>query len=364
MESKKIPVIRDFFLFLLVYISKKSIGMYRKDDKQMFVQQQSESKHVLDDFIFPVLPSPIVGMIRAIPTGQLHALTEIRLRVNKPLLLVLGMKDMMVGPYGVIAMEQTTAYLCTREDINTTLQLISKNSLYAFEQEIKMGFLTIVGGHRVGLVGQAIVDDGKITALKNISSLNIRIAREVKGCADGVMPYLIGPGNRIVSTLIISPPCCGKTTLLRDLIRQISMGNRDISGVQVGVVDERSEIAACKNGIPTVDVGVRTDVMDGCPKASGLLMLIRSMSPKVVATDELGRAEDVCAVREALHAGVSVLATVHGLTIQEVLQRPYVGELIQEKYFDRYVVLSNRPKIGTVEQIIDSKENKILWQKE
>jgi len=330
----------------------------------MFTIQKKEIENILHSYIFPVLPSHLVGLIGAISASQLVDLMEIRLRVNKPLLLVLGSVDIMVSPAGTIVNDQNGAYLCTRDDINKVVQIISKNSLYAFEQELKMGFLTIHGGHRVGLAGQAIVDGGEMKALKNISSLNIRMAREIKGCGDKVMPYIFAGGKRVLSTLVISPPCCGKTTILRDLIRQISSGNQEFRGLQVGVVDERSEIAACKNGIPTVDLGPRTDVLDGCPKASGMLMLIRSMSPAVVATDELGRAEDVWAVREALHAGVSILATVHGRDSHEVQQRPYVGELIRQKYFDRYIILSDRPQVGTIEKIIDSKEHKILWAKE
>jgi len=324
--------------------------------------QKKEIENILKKFIFPVLPPHLVTIISAVPIVHLAYLIEIRLRINRPLLLVLGSVDIMLNSRGDIVNDVTAAYLCTRDDINKILQIISKNSLYAFEQELKMGFLTIHGGHRVGLAGQAIVDGGEMKALKNISSLNIRMAREIKGCGDKIMPYIITGENKVLNVLVISPPCCGKTTILRDLIRQISMGNKEFRGVQVGVVDERSEIAACKNGIPTVDLGPRTDIIDGCPKASGMLMLIRSMSPVVVATDELGRAEDVCAVREALHAGVSILATVHGRDMNEVLQRPYVGELIQSKYFDRYIILSDKPKVGTIEKIIDSKEHKILWE--
>jgi len=326
--------------------------------------QKKEILTMLEKFIFPVLPSHLVAIISAIPIDQLTYLTEIRLRVNRPLLLILGSVDIMLSSVGDIVHDVERAYVCTLDDINKIVQMISKNSLYAFEQELKMGFLTIHGGHRVGLAGQAIVDGGEIKALKNISSLNIRMAREIKGCGDKVMPYIITEGKRVLSTLVISPPCCGKTTLLRDLIRHISMGNKEFRGLQVGVVDERSEIAACKNGIPTVDLGPRTDVLDGCPKASGMLMLIRSMAPAVVATDELGRAEDVCAVREALHAGVSILATVHSRDVNELMQRPYVGELIKHKYFDRYVILSDRPKVGTIEKIVDSAECKILWKRE
>ncbi|WP_378955578.1 stage III sporulation protein AA [Pelosinus sp. sgz500959] len=327
----------------------------------MLAIEKNEIETILQNFIFPILPYQLAAMIREVPISQLTNLTEIRLRVNKPLLLVLGNVDIMLTSKGKFLRTQDGAYRCDRDDIHTTLQLISKNSLYAFEQELKMGFITIHGGHRIGLAGQAIVDGGEIKSLKNISSLNIRMAREIKGCGRDVIPYLIGEGKRVVSTLLISAPCCGKTTLLRDLIRQISTGNTSFPGVQVGVVDERSEIGACKNGIPTVDLGPRTDILDACPKASGMLMLIRSMSPAVIATDELGRAEDLYAVREALHAGVSVLATVHGRDSDEVMQRPYVGELIQGKYFERYIILSDQPKVGTIEKIIDSKRNEVLW---
>lgn len=320
-------------------------------------------ENILEKYIFSILPSRLVTMIRAVPVAKLANLTEIRLRINRPLLLVLGNTDMVVSPIGRVATNYEESYLCNLDDVHKTLQLISKNSLYAFEQELKMGFLTIDGGHRVGLAGQAIIDGGDIKSLKNISSLNIRLAREVIGCADKIMPYIRTLGGHVLNTLIISPPRCGKTTILRDMIRQISTGSERYKGLQVGVVDERSEIAACKNGISTVDLGMRTDVLDSYPKAIGMLMLIRSMSPAVVATDELGRAEDIYAVQEALNAGVSVVTTVHGNEIGQLLHRPYVRELLEHKYFQRYIILSDHPCVGTIERIIDSKNNEILWDR-
>ena len=325
-------------------------------DNKVFLIQK-----ILKQSIYPVLPNNLVTMISAISFAQLADLTEIRLRINQPLLLVLGNRDISVSTMGRVVEDYNESYLCNQDDIHKTLQLISKNSLYAFEHEIKMGFLTIDGGHRIGLAGQAIMDAGDVKSLKNITCLNIRIAREIKGCADLIMPYIITRGGHVLNTLIISPPRCGKTTILRDLIRQISMGSKMYKGLQVGVVDERSEIAACKNGIRTVDLGIRTDVLDACPKAIGMLMLIRSMSPSVVATDELGRAEDIHAVHEALNAGVSVLTTVHGKDINELLYRPHVKELLQNKYFHRYVVLDDNPCVGTIKKIIDSKNNEVLW---
>ncbi|EAX47925.1 AAA ATPase [Thermosinus carboxydivorans Nor1] len=319
----------------------------------------------LEKTVFPVLPHTIAALLRGVPPALLAQATEIRLRVNQPLLLGLGATDVMLTPAGQPTGRREQAYCCCYDDLIKTLQLISKNSLYAFEQELKLGFITIAGGHRVGLAGQVIVHDGTVKALKNATSMNIRLAREVKGCADPLMPYLIGPDGRLYSTLLISPPRCGKTTLLRDIIRQLSSGVRQLnfSGVQVGLVDERSEIAACVSGVPTMDLGPRVDVLDGCPKASGLLMLLRSMAPQVLVTDELGRGEDAAAIQEALHAGVVVVATVHGRDIAGIAQRPYVGELIKNGWFDRYVILSDTPTVGTIEQVIAAADGRTLYRR-
>ncbi|SFL81401.1 stage III sporulation protein AA [Pelosinus propionicus] len=319
-------------------------------------------KKILEESIYPVLPVQIITMINAVPLERLKDLTEIRLRINQPLMLVLGNQDIIINPLGKVVLEYNEAYLCSQDDIQRTLQLMSKNSLYAFEHQLKLGFLTIDGGHRIGLTGQAIIDAEKVKTLKSINGLNIRLAREVKGCADQIIPYIITKEGQVLNTLIVSPPRCGKTTILRDLIRQISMGSKMNKGLPVGVVDERSEIAACKSGISTVDLGIRTDVLDSCPKAMGMLMLIRSMSPAVIATDELGRAEDILAVREALNAGVSVITTVHSKDLSELLHRPNVRELVESKYFHRYILLSDSPRIGTIKKIIDSSNNKILWE--
>jgi stage III sporulation protein AA len=327
----------------------------------MRAMQLNQIQLTLAQYIYPVLSLSVATILKSVSSIILAQVTEIRLRVKQPLLLVLGTSDIMLDGHGQAVVDFQQAYRCTAEDLARTLQLISKNSLYAFEQELKLGFITIPGGHRVGLAGQAIIGNGEIRALKNISSMNIRIAREIKGCADKILPYIFFNGKYVLSTLIISPPRCGKTTILRDLARQISNGNLNFCGTQVGLVDERSEIAACQSGVPTVDLGQRIDVLDGCPKADGMLMLIRSMAPQVVITDELGRAEDADAVKEALNAGVSVIATVHGRNIAEVRQRPYIGELIEHNYFERYVILSSTPSVGTIEEIIDAKHSTILY---
>jgi stage III sporulation protein AA len=275
-----------------------------------------------------------------------------------------GRTDMMLRLDGLLTSLSAQAMVCEREDIAKSLQLISRNSLYAFEQELQSGYITVSGGHRIGLAGQAIVDNGRLKALKNISSLNIRLAREQIGAADLVFPYIVSDGQ-IASTLIISPPRCGKTTLLRDLIRQISYGSprHGFAGAQVGLVDERSEIAGCCDGVPTVDLGPRVDVLDGCPKAVGLIMLVRSMAPQAVATDELGSEEDALAVREALHAGVAVLASAHGCDAADAARRPNIGALIKDQYFDRFIILSDQPAIGTVEEITEVCTGRVLYHR-
>lgn len=320
-------------------------------------------QNILQQDIFPILPPHMAELFTTLPDSMLGKLTEIRIRANQPLLLRLGNEDIMVAESGP-AVNSVQAYQCTSQDIQRTFQLMCKNSVYAYEQEVKQGYLTIRGGHRVGLAGQAATFDGTVKTLNHISSLNVRLARSIPGCADTILPFMVGGDSRkINNTLLISPPRCGKTTLLRDLVRQLSIGKLTlgIAGVQIGLVDERSEIAACKNGIPSVDLGPRVDVLDACPKASGLLMLIRSMAPEVVATDELGRSEDADAVREAIHAGVSVIATVHGRTIREVIERPHVGELVKQKFFDRYIILSSRLGPGTVEQVYDASQQKVVY---
>lgn len=309
---------------------------------------------ILTRQIYPLLPPHISRLCQAAPISLLADITEIRMRTNQPLLLVLSNReDIMLNTDGQSS-RQPQAYHCTLSDLQTTFQRICQNSVYAFEPEVRQGYLTIAGGHRVGLSGQAAAFEGTVKTISHISSLNIRLARSISGCADILLPYVIDSASQqIYNTLIISPPRCGKTTMLRDLLRQLSSGKAG-RGIQIGLVDERSEIAACENGIPSMNLGPRIDVLDNCPKACGLLMLIRSMAPEVVATDELGRSEDAAAIREAVHAGVSVIATVHSRTLPELCKRPYIGSLVAQRLFQRYVILSSRLGPGTIDAIYDS----------
>ena len=255
---------------------------------------------------------------------------------------------------GELTREEAKAYHVQTEDLKEMLEYISGYSLYAFEEEIRQGFLTIVGGHRVGIAGKTILDGNKIKSLKYISYINLRLSHQIKGCASPILPYII-KNRQICHTLIISPPRCGKTTLLRDLIRQVSNGNRYMPGVSVGVVDERSEIAGSYQGIPQNDLGIRTDVLDCCPKAEGMMMLIRSMSPEVVAVDELGDYEDIHAIESVIHCGCKLFATVHGSSIEDIKRKPLLQRLMQEKVFERYIVLYKKDCAGQIKAIYDER---------
>ncbi len=248
--------------------------------------------------------------------------------------------------------EQRLEVRYTAEEVRQILSYLANYSLYAYGEEIRQGYLSLPGGHRMGLAGRAVLDGGRITALTEISALNLRLAHEKKGCADSVISCLWEQDN-LCDTLVISPPGGGKTTLLRDCIRQISNGTDGHRGRTVGIVDERSEIAGCCRGVPENDVGMRTDVLDGCPKVQGMRMLIRSMAPEVLAVDEIGREEDVQEIQYAANCGCTVLATVHGDSRDTVFQKPNLRKLLETGAFQRLVFLEGRDAPGRVRQVTD-----------
>lgn len=297
--------------------------------------------------ILPVLAKSIAEDLETMELDFNH-LQEIRLRTDKPMVMIYKGEEIFAKD------RNGNTVIVKGREVKETLDYVSNYSLYAYENELRQGFITIEGGHRVGMAGQTMVEQEKVKNMKYISSVNIRISHEVKGCAEKVMPYICRHGE-LCHTLIISPPRCGKTTILRDIVRQASDGCKYMKGTTVGVVDERSEIGGCYMGTAQNDLGIRTDVLDCCPKAEGMLMLIRSMSPRILAVDEIGAKEEIQAIEYALHCGCIMLATAHGSSMEEMKKKPLFEELIAKKRFERYVILSNRAETGGVEEVYDEK---------
>lgn len=321
-------------------------------------QQQKERRK---QEIYRILPGKLRTVFEALSL-RFDGLQEIRLRIGAPVLLRYLDREYFVGAAGGIDRDGRNAYHLSRAELQETVEYISNYSLYAYEEELRQGYLTIRGGHRIGIGGKIILEKNHIKSIGHISCLNIRLAHEVIGCGKTLLPYLISE-SKVCHTLIVSPPCQGKTTLLRDLIRILSVGSSVLPGQNVGVVDERSEIAACYQGQPQNNVGYRTDVLDICPKVEGMMLLVRSMSPDVIAVDEIGSRADVEAIEYVMNSGVRLLATVHGNGMDDIKAKPVLGRLVQEKVFQRYVVLGGR-EAGQIREVFDERGSLLVTGRE
>lgn len=295
---------------------------------------------------------------------QVDKLQEIRLGIGQPVRLMISGEEKFLSEKGNVSNALEDVWYMREKEMDEILKNICRHSMYAFENEIRQGFLTVPGGHRVGMAGQVVLnEDGSIRNITRIRFMNIRISHEVIGAADEAMPYLY-EDDRFLNTLLVSPPGCGKTTLLRDIIRQVSEGNIYASGRQVGVVDERSEIAGSFMGIPQNHIGFRTDVLDGGTKVQGMMLLIRSMAPAVVAVDEIGGCEDIRAIFQVLQSGSGVVATMHGNSMEDVLCHMCVkdGQNMQDSLeipFDRYLFLEKKEGVCRIRDIFDKNRNRI-----
>jgi stage III sporulation protein AA len=277
-----------------------------------------------------LLPEPLQGAAMALPPEIRARAEEFRLRRGRAptVLLPEGEQALLTA-----AVEEET--------LRAVLETATEHSAYRYRESIRRGFVTVQGGCRVGLCGTAVMKEGEIATVQEISSLSIRIAREVRGAAAGLYETLCG-GAGFESTLLIAPPGGGKTTLLRDLIRCLSDGDGERPPLRVCVVDERGEIAAIFRGAPQFDIGRQTDVLTGTGKAEGILMLLRAMRPQVIAVDEITAPEDIRAMVMAANCGVSFLATVHAKDWEDLRRRRLCRELLEEELFHRFVILEGK----------------------
>ena len=260
----------------------------------------------------------------ALSPGEMERAEELRLRVGRPLSVVFPGGELSCSGPAVKG-----------QDLEQLVEMASRASLHAVLDQVRRGYLTMEGGHRIGLCGTAVLREGEIHSLGTLSSANVRIARAVPEAAEGVMEAIC-PGWRLASTLILAPPGLGKTTLLRDVIRRVS-GGIGVKPLRVALADERGEVAALYRGMPQLEVGERTDVLEGCPKAQGLMLLLRAMNPQVLAADEITAPEDVTALQMAVGCGVTLLATAHGEDRTDLLRRPLYRPLLEEGCFRRLI---------------------------
>ncbi|MDR1205024.1 MAG: stage III sporulation protein AA [Peptococcaceae bacterium] len=280
-----------------------------------------------------VLPPRLKKLVEETADAMSPDLEEIRFRIQKPVIIKRAGKERFL-------LRDREPVCAQAADLEAVMDLSMRGSLYAFEEELKNGFVTLPGGHRLGFCGRAVLDQGRLRGLKQIRFLNLRVAKQVFGCGDALIPRITA-NRRWLSTLVASPPRWGKTTLIRELVRKASEGDpaRYLAGADVSLVDERSEIAGSYLGEPQFELGPRTDVLDGCPKSEGMMMVVRSMAPDIVAADEIGGERDMEALRHVLLCGAKILTTVHGSALEELLARPGLGDFIRQGAFDRIVVL-------------------------
>ncbi len=291
------------------------------------------------DYILKCLPQQLVALIME---HNVQKIEEIRIRANKPVILKLGLIEIILK------------YTVSSPEIFGILQNICNNSIYSYQNQICNGYITLPGGNRAGISGNVVVKDGQVSNISFVYSINFRISHEVKEASADLVKYVLDTqNNTIYNTLIVSPPGCGKTTIIRDLAKKISDGMPEINfkGINVSIIDERGEIAALCRGVPHNDVGIRTDILDNVPKYIGIKMAVRSMAPKVIIADEIGNLNDSKIVNYAVCSGVNCIFTAHGSNMEDILKNEELYKIMNLKLFKRIIFLDEIQK-GKVKNII------------
>lgn len=309
----------------------------------------------MDAGLVMVFPTSIRPRMRKI---DWNGLEEIRVRIGWPVELIYDNRNEWLGNYEC---------MIDRHRLDEMLNYITGYSVYAMEEELRQGYITFVGGHRIGITGHATYEtlessgQEQVTNMVDIGGLNIRIAHEKKGCAEKIIPH-IRNGNSIYNTIFFAAPGIGKTTYLRDAIRILSNGNKENNGLKICVVDERSEIAACVDGKPQNDLGKRCDILDACPKGIGMRMVLRTMSPDVIAVDELGREGEFILLEQMRCSGVKILGTMHAGDIKEVLRNPMLRSATRTQAVERFVELQRLPNGMRSFRIYDG-QGALVWER-
>ncbi|MCI8965531.1 MAG: stage III sporulation protein AA [Clostridia bacterium] len=284
------------------------------------------------------------SLIKNIDIEQYKNIEEIRIRNSKRIYVKLTNRDLVID------------YIVKTEDVLETVQLISENSIYSYQNQICNGYITIKGGHRVGISGNVAIENNKVININYIYSLNFRIAKEITGVSEKIIKYIYNFSNdTIYNTLIVGKPASGKTTLLRDLIRNISSGKNNTKEemrrpFNVSVVDERSEISAMYKGVPQNDLGERVDILENIPKILGIKLMIRSMAPDVIVADEIGGIGDTEIINYAICSGVRGIFTAHGDSLESLYKNPEISNLINMNLLERIIVLSSKEK-GNIQRV-------------
>ncbi len=281
--------------------------------------------------ILKYFPIKLENILKQEIGEKYNILEEIRIRVGKPIVLKFNNYEKIVR------------YQVNRDEILNILQSVCENSIYSYQKQIAEGFVTINGGHRVGISGSCVIENEKVININYINSLNFRISRQILGCSNNILKHILNlEENSVYNTLIVSPPGAGKTTLLRDIVRQVSSGIRSLKfkGIDVGIVDERSEIASLYKGVPQNDIGIKSDVIENVSKSIGIRMLVRSMAPKVIVADEIGGFEDIDVINYAMCSGCKGIFSAHGSNFDDIYLNPVLKKLINSHLFETIIFLN------------------------